>query len=169
MFNTLLIVQVEGILQLSYHKKKVRNLSMEETTNVTKQYPEEQYNTAPDEEILTGFTNYNRLLMELNNRMYYDKYTYMKLLNENGLDPEENYDKNTDHAKLLETVYSILQTLYNNIDVFRKVETEFTTVGEAASALQARLKTLRAEIDRVKAEMNYQDSDFTFMFYTRAR
>ena len=136
---------------------------------VTKQYPDEQYNTAPYSELLTGFTNYDRLLMELNNRMYYDQFTYKRLLNENGLDPESNYDKNTDHAKLLETVYAILQTLYNNIDVFRKIETEFTTVGEAASALQARLKALRAEIDRVKAEMNYQDSDFTFMYYTGVR
>lgn len=134
---------------------------------MSRKYETEQYNEKPDSEILTGFTNYDRLLVELNNRMYYDKYTYERFLNENGLEYDETYDKNTDHAQLLETVYSILQTLSNNIDVFRKVETEFVTQGEAASALQNRLKNLRAEIDRVKAEMHYEDSDFSFMYFTR--
>lgn len=82
---------------------------------MSRQYEDEQYKEAPDDMLLTGFTNYDRLLVELNNRMYYDKYTYERFLNENGLDAEEVYNKNTDHAQLLETVYSILQTLYNNI------------------------------------------------------
>ena len=134
---------------------------------MSRQYDVEQYNTKPHEELLTGFTNYDLLLLELNGRMYYDQYTYYRLLNENGLDAEATYDKNTDHAQLLETVYCILQTLLSNIDVFRKIETEFVTQGEAASALQNRLKSLRTEIDRVKANMNYNDSDFTFMYFTR--
>lgn len=134
---------------------------------MAKQYDDEQYSKTPDMELNTGFTNYERLLVELNNRMYYDESVYKKFLSENGLDAEELYDKNTDHAQLLETVYSIIQTLYNNIDVFRKIETEFVTQGEAASALQNRLKNLRTEIERVKAEMHYDDSDFSFMFFTR--
>lgn len=133
---------------------------------MAKQYDDEQYSKTPDMELNTGFTNYERLLVELNNRMYYDESIYKKFLNENGLDAEELYDKNTDHAQLLETVYSIIQTLYNNIDVFRKIETEFVTQGEAASTLQNRLKNLRTEIERVKAEMHYDDSAFTFMFFT---
>lgn len=134
---------------------------------MSRQYEDEQYNEKPDSELLTGFTNYDRLLVELNNRMYYDKYTYERFLNENGLNAKDDYNKNTDHAQLLETVYSIMQTLYNNIDMFRKIETEFVTQGEAANALQSRLKNLRAEINRVKAEMHYEDSDFSFMYFTR--
>lgn len=134
---------------------------------MSKQYEDEQYNEKPYSDLLTGFTNYDRLLVELNNRMYYDKYTYERFLNENGLNAEDDYNKNTDHAQLLETVYSILQTLYNNIDMFRKIETEFVTQGEAANALQNRLKNLRAEINRIKAEMHYEDSDFSFMYFTR--
>lgn len=132
-----------------------------------RRYEIEQYNETPDAEILTGFTNYERLLVELNNRMYYDKYTYERFLNENGLDADETYNKNTDHAKLLETVYSILHTMLSNIDVYRKIETEFVTQGEAATSLSNRLKFLRSEIDRVKADMHYEDSNFTFMYYTR--
>ena len=136
-------------------------------SNKNKQYQDEQYNRTPDYELGSGFSNYDRLMVELNNRMYYEKEVYEKFLNENGLNAEDTFDKNTDHAKLLETVYSILQTLLSNIDMYRKIETEFVTSGQAATALQDRLKNLRVEINRIKAEMHYDDSDFTFMYYTR--
>ena len=137
------------------------------TSNKTKQYEDEQYKRTPDPIMDSGFTNYERLMVELNNRMYYEKETYEKFLNENGLLAEDTFDKNTDHAQLLETVYSILQTLLSNIDMYRKIETEFVTSGQAATALQNRLKDLRAEINRIKADMHYEDSDFSFMYYTR--
>lgn len=137
------------------------------TSNKSRQYEDEQYKRTPDPIMESGFTNYDRLLVELNNRMYYPQETYEKFLNENGLIAEDTFDKNTDHAQLLETVYSILQTLLSNIDMYRKIETEFVTSGQAATALQNRLKDLRAEINRIKAEMHYQDSDFSFMYYTR--
>ena len=134
---------------------------------MSRQYETEQYANTPDYEILTGFTNYERLMIELNNKEYYDKSTYIRFLNENGLDADETFDKNTDHAQLLETVYAILQTLLSNLDMYRKIETEFVTSGEAATSLRNRLKDLRSEINRIKAEMHYEDSDFTFMYYTR--
>lgn len=137
------------------------------TSNKNRQYADEQYKRTPDPIMESGFTNYDRLLVELNNRMYYPQETYEKFLNENGLLAEDTFDKNTDHAQLLETVYSILQTLLSNIDMYRKIETEFVTSGQAATALQNRLKDLRAEINRIKAEMHYEDSDFSFMYYTR--
>lgn len=137
------------------------------TSNKNRQYEDEQYKRTPDPLMESGFTNYDRLLVELNNRMYYPQETYEKFLNENGLLAEDTFDKNTDHAQLLETVYSILQTLLSNIDMYRRIETEFVTSGEAATSLRNRLKDLRAEINRIKAEMHYQDSDFSFMYYTR--
>ena len=136
-------------------------------TTRTRQYQNEQYNTIPEPLADSGFTNYERLMVELNNREYYPKDTYEKFLNENGLDAHGTFDKNTDHAQLLETVYSILQTLLGNIDMYRKIETEFVTSGQAATALQNLIKDLRAEINRIKAEMHYDDSDFSFMYYTR--
>ncbi len=137
------------------------------TSNKTKQYEDEQYKRTPDPIMDSGFTSYDRLMVELNNREYYPKETYEKFLNENGLIAEDTFDKNTDHAQLLETVYSILQTLLSNLDMYRRVETEFVTSGEAATSLRNRLKDLRAEINRIKAEMHYQDSDFSFMYFTR--
>ena len=152
-----------------------------------KKYDDEQYNEKPDSDFDTGFTNYERLLLELNYKNYYPNKTikemsgdknyegmetdrisvYEKILNECGLNPEADYDKNTDHAKLLEATNTILHSLLGNIDAYRKVETEFVTQGEAFTNLQNRLKDLRAEINRVKAEMHYNDSDFTFMYFTR--
>ena len=137
------------------------------TSNKTKQYEDEQYKRTTDPMVDSAFTNYDRLMVQLNNRMYYEKETYEKFLNENGLIAEETFDKNTDHAQLLETVYSILQTLLSNIDMYRKIEPEFVTSGQAATALQNRLKGLRSEINRIKAEMHYEDSDFSFMYFTR--
>ncbi len=153
---------------------------------MTKRYDDEQYYEPGKYELDTGFTNYERLLLELNYKNYYPNKSeidmkgdenfegmtydrsavYEKILNECGLNPEANYDKNTDHAKLLEAVYSILHSLLGNIDAYRKIETEFVTQTAAFTNLQNRLKDLRAEINRVKAEMHYEDSDFTFMYYT---
>lgn len=96
--------------------------------NAMKQYDDNQYYEQGDAELGTGFTNYERLLLELNYKNYYPNKTtaemtgnkdyeglkgdrirvYEKILNECGLDPEANYDKNTDHAKLLEAAYTIL-------------------------------------------------------------
>ena len=45
---------------------------------MSRQYDEEQYFETPDYEVDTGFTNYDRLLIELNNRMYYDERVYKK-------------------------------------------------------------------------------------------
>lgn len=140
---------------------------MTSTNTKTKQYTDNQYSRTPGHELGSVFFNFERLMVELNNRQYYPKEVYENFLNENGLDAYETFDKNTDHAKLLETVYSILQTLLSNIDMYRKIETEFVTSGEAAASLRSRLKDLRAEINRIKAEMHYADSDFTFMYYTR--
>ena len=148
---------------------------------MSKRYDDEQYFEKADSELDTGFSNYERLLLELNYKNYYPNKTgnkeyegmkndridvYEKVLNECGLDPEADYDKNTDHAKLLEAAYTILHSLLGNIDAYRKIETEFVTQSAAFSNLQNRLKDLRAEINRVKAEMHYNDSDFTFMYYT---
>lgn len=85
-----------------------------------KQYDDNQYYEQGDAELGTGFTNYERLLLELNYKNYYPNKTtaemtgnkdyeglkgdrirvYEKILNECGLDPEANYDKNTDHEKI---------------------------------------------------------------------
>lgn len=111
--------------------------------------------------------NLNRLNIELNEKQYFKDWqeTYSMFLEENGLDPAAEYDKPNDHTAMLESVYSVLQTLANNIDAFRKVETEFATTTAAYQYLQNRLKDVRAEIDRVKDVSGTSDSCVSYMFF----
>lgn len=107
-------------------------------------------------------TNIERLQIELSEKDYFsDKLKtldiYMQVLDENNLAPYEEYTKANDHIKMLESVYSILQMLANNIELYVKVETEFTTTSAAYQYLQKRLKDLRDEIDRVKLDTHYKD------------
>ncbi len=109
-------------------------------------------------------TNLQRLSFELSEKEYFSTQektneVYITVLEENGLDPYDEYTKANDRINMLESVYSILQMLSNNIELFVKVETEFATTSAAYQYLQKRLKDLRDEIDRVKIETHYEDSD----------
>lgn len=109
-------------------------------------------------------TNLQRLSFELSEKEYFSTQektneVYITVLEENGLDPYDKYTKANDRINMLESVYSILQMLSNNIELFVKVETEFATTSAAYQYLQKRLKDLRDEIDRVKIETHYEDSD----------
>lgn len=104
-------------------------------------------------------TNLERLKIELSEKEYFkdSDEIYSEILEENGLDSFDAYSKENDQVNMMEAVYSILKMLSNNIDVFRKVETEFVTTSAAYQYLQKRLKDLRDEIDRVKLETHYTD------------
>lgn len=109
-------------------------------------------------------TNLQRLYFELSEKEYFSTQektneVYITVLEENGLDPYDEYTKANDRINMLESVYSILQMLSNNIELFVKVETEFATTSAAYQYLQKRLKDLRDEIDRVKIDTHYEDAD----------
>ena len=109
-------------------------------------------------------TNLQRLYFELSEKEYFSTQektneVYITVLEENGLDPYDEYTKANDRINMLESVYSILQMLSNNIELFVKVETEFATTSAAYQFLQKRLKDLRDEIDRVKIDTHYEDAD----------
>lgn len=108
--------------------------------------------------------NLTRLNYELSEKIYFstvEKTTevYTNVLEENNLDPYDEYSKANDQINMLESVYTILQMLANNIELFMKVETEFATTSAAYQYLQKRLKDLRDEIDRIKLDTHYEDAD----------
>lgn len=120
--------------------------------------------------------NIERLNLELNDKDYFgnsQRDLFENILNDNNLDPFDEYSKENDRVNMLESVYDILNMLANDIDKFRRVETEFVTTSAAYQYLQKRLKDLRAEIDRVKLETAYTDEDGNtssvvgFMYYNR--
>ncbi len=121
-------------------------------------------------------TNLERLTFELNQKEYFGESTskvYEQILEENNLDAFEQYTKANDRVNMLETVYAILQALANDIDTFRKIETEFATTSAAYQHLQKRLKDVRDEIDRVKMTTHYSDESgntsglTSYMFFNR--
>lgn len=116
-----------------------------------------------------SITTLERLKIELNNRLYYNDATLSMYLNENDLNATNTYNKKTMHKKLLYTVYDILDSLSNNIDLFHSVETEFATTGDAYSELEKRLKFLKNRIDSIPNSQNNGESrgDTFTLFYTR--
>ncbi len=106
--------------------------------------------------------NIERLNLELNDKDYFgnaQQDLFENILTDNNLDPFDEYVKDNDRVNMLESVYDVLNMLSNDIDKFRRVETEFVTTSAAYQYLQKRLKDLRAEIDRVKLETAYTDED----------
>lgn len=94
-------------------------------------------------------TNLERLKLYLNNKQYFTDKEYTQFLEECGLDAIEDFDYVNEKKEMLETVYTVLQSLANDIDNFRKVETEYVTVTAAEQYLEKRMASIRAEIDRI--------------------
>lgn len=100
--------------------------------------------------------NIERLQLYLNRKPYFDYGDYEQFLQENGLDPHEEYKVENDKREMLQTVYDVLQCLANDIDNFRRIETEFVTTSAAEQYLEKRLKSLRAEIEKLE-DLEKQD------------
>ena len=119
-----------------------------------------------DQALHENVTNYERLMMYLNHKQYYPEYELRVYLSENGLDGNAIYNKNEDFKKILCAVLDILESLINNVDLFRSVETEFATVSGAYDALERRIQRLKQRIDEIPDEPveGGRGSDFTHIF-----
>lgn len=122
---------------------------------------------APDPELLTGATVLDRVKLQLNFKPYYSDDGLRIFIYENSLDPDATYDKDIDEKNMLKVVYEVLDTLANDISLFRKIETEFATEDQAYKYLQQRLKDLKGRIDSIPDPVNPEvdNSNITFMFY----
>jgi hypothetical protein len=108
-------------------------------------------------------SNVQRLMIELGGKEYIDDTGLCAILDENGLDGAADYNTQ-DRRKLLSTVLAIFQILANNIDLYRKIETEFSTDGEAATGINKRISSLKNEIAALDAETSEANSCVTFLF-----
>ena len=121
----------------------------------------------PEEQVLhENVSNYERLMMYLNHKQYYPEYEMKVYLTENGLDGSEIYDKNKHYRKMHCAILEILESLANNVDIFRTVETEFATTTEAYNYLERRIQRLKQKIDEIPDEPveGGRGSDFTHIF-----
>jgi len=104
----------------------------------------------------------DRLKLELSNKEYFTDIEYTQFLVENSLAATTDYDKATMQRDLLYTVIDILESVGNNVDLMRKVETEFATIGDASRHLEARIAKIRKRISELPD--NEQDGCFSLLF-----
>lgn len=105
-----------------------------------------------------------RLKLELANKEYMADTDYIVFLKENNLDETDTYNKATMQKQLLLTVLDVLEVVSNDVDIMRKVETEFTTTSDAYRYLEKRIAQIKDRIASLPIEEEY--SPFTLM-YTR--
>lgn len=109
-------------------------------------------------------SNLERLRMELANRQYLTDEQFKMILEENGLTAMVEYEA-VNRRALLSTVLDVLEILSNDVDLFRKVETEFTTTSAAYDALSSRILEIKNKIATIDAESGAKnDSCFSFMY-----
>lgn len=108
-------------------------------------------------------TTLERLKVELNQKPYYSDEILKMYLGENDLDPAAEYNKAKDQRGLFGAVLDVLQSLANDIDLFRKTETEFVSTGEAYKYLQRRLDDIKNRIAAIPDDGESR-SDWCFPF-----
>jgi len=112
-------------------------------------------------------TNLERVKLELGGKDYFTDDALRALLQENSLDGNVEY-KAEDKKKLLSTVLDVLNALVNNLDVYMRVETEFTNTSVAARNLQDRINILERKINSIpdNPEEGSRKSVFNYMFHS---
>ena len=106
-----------------------------------------------------------RLSLELSNKEYFTIQEYAQLLTENNLTPSDTYDKSTMQKSLLFTVVDILEAVSNDVDIMRRVETEFTNTSDAYKYLTNRIQNIKDKIASIP-DPEEEYSPFSLM-YTR--
>lgn len=108
---------------------------------------------------------YDRLKMELSNQQYLTVEQYYQLLFEQGLDPEEEYDKVSMQKALLLAEIEVLETIANDIDTMCSFSSDFANIGQAYEFIEARIINIKDKIASIPIEEE-EYSQFSLM-YTR--
>ena len=110
-------------------------------------------------------TNLERLKLELSNKSYYTDEEYSVFLNENNLIPTDTYSKNNNEIDLLKTVVNILETLSNDVDLMRKIDSkDITSIDQASLYLSKRITSIENKILDLEEKKN-GNSNTTYLFY----
>lgn len=113
-------------------------------------------------------TNLERLKIQLSKKQYYSDEEYKMFLEENGLEPLFEYDKEKNEINLLKTVVAILETLANDVDLMRKIDNkDIVSIDQASEYLSARIEAMNSKILTLKEEQEENPSNISFLFYNR--
>ena len=112
-------------------------------------------------------TNLEKLQLEFNNKPYLSDVHFSALLQENNLDAEIEYDYTKDKLLMLCCVRDVLEIFSNDIDSYRKISTEFSTIEQATQGLQYRLKAIERKIRELSLKENQAtNSQFSVLYHT---
>jgi hypothetical protein len=78
---------------------------------------------------------------------YFDDSVYAMYLSENGLESGDAYVKPTMQKQLLMALLDCLQALSNDIDLYRRVDSEFATTSDAFLNLRQRMEDVEKRIN----------------------
>ena len=92
---------------------------------------------------------------------YFDDAVYTMYLDENGLNATDTYSKSTMQRALLLTLLDCLQALSNDIDLFRRVDSEFATTSDAYLNLRQRIE----DVDRRINALGEPNTAVSYLFY----
>lgn len=107
----------------------------------------------------------DRLKLELANKSYFTDEEYQVFIEENDLTPTDTYNKDIMQKSLLLSALDILEAVSNDVDIMRKVETEFSTTSDAYKYLEKRIAQIKDRIASLPIEED-EYSPFSLM-YTR--
>ncbi len=90
---------------------------------------------------------------------------YDQFLKENNYDTinEPAYDKATMQKALLLTVIDILEVVSNDVNIMRRVETEFSNTSDAYKHLQERIQNIKDRIASIP-DLEEEYSPFSLIF-----
>ena len=111
--------------------------------------------------------NLQRLKLELNNKEYFTDEEYTQFLSENDLAYDGEYDKTTNQTNLLYTVVDVLESVANDVDLMRKIETEFATTSDAVKHLNTRIDKIKERIHEILEEQDTEEYSSFSLFFTR--
>lgn len=112
-------------------------------------------------------TNLERLKLELSNKQYYTDNEYSVFLEENNLLSTGNYVKADNQINLLKTVVQVLETLGNDVDLMRKIDTkDIASIDQAYKYISDRISSINAKILDLEEELN-QESNIRPIFFNR--
>lgn len=104
-----------------------------------------------------------RLKLELNNQQLLTDAEYTTVLSENELTATEPYIKATHQKKLLYSVMDILEIMSNDLDSYKRVQTEFMTTDQALDNLTNRINSIKNRIYELNSTT--KDSMVSMLFF----
>ena len=110
-------------------------------------------------------TNLERLKTELRADYLNNETEYEMFLQENDLNPSDTYDKTSMRKKLMQTTLDVLKAVMNDVNLYRKIETEFATTGGANSFFNKRIADLEREISYMPDNAEQEKNSSVFMMW----